>query len=78
MLVRLFGIVAIVVHFLGGIDNGTVTGAAAQITRNCIVDLLARWFLRRFVQREQGHDEARRAEPALRAMAVHQRPLDRV
>ena len=49
MVVRLFGVVAIVVHSLGGIDNGAVTGAAAQITGNCIVDLLARWFLRRFV-----------------------------
>ena len=67
------------VGVLGGIDDGAVAGAAAQVARQGVVDFLAFRAVRLvFVEREQRHRKARRAEAALRTVPVHQRLLYRV
>jgi hypothetical protein len=63
---------------VGGVDDGLVTGAAAQVARQRVGDLgTAR--LRQGVHKPgQAHDDARRAEAALAAVAVHHGLLHRV
>ena len=65
-------------HALGGVDDRPVAGAAAQVAGQRVVDGLARRRVRALVEPEQAHREARRAEAALRGMALDQRLLHRV
>src|SRR5947207_956643 len=78
MLVLRAGCIAVLVHPASGIDDRTITGAAAEIARERVVDVAARWPVRRLVQREQRHHKAGCAKAALRAMAVDERLLDRM
>ena len=63
-----------------GVDDRAVAGAAAQVAGDPVVHGRAgdRLAARVVEQREQRHDEARRAEAALRAMEVDHRLLHRM
>ncbi len=61
-----------------GLDDGPVSGAAAQIARQGTEYLFAVGRVAIQIQGEQRHDEAGRAESALRAMMIHQRLLYRM
>ena len=69
-------------HAQGGFDDRPVAGAAAQVAGERLVDLVAARQARPsglvLVERPQGHHEARRAEAALRAVAIDHRLLDGV
>ncbi len=78
VLVPVFAVAAVLVHLHARVDDRPVTRAAAQIAGQRIADLGARRRLARLVQCEERHDEARRAEAALRAMAVDEGLLDRM
>ena len=69
-------------HALAGIEDGPVTGAAAQVARQVVGQLLAGGLgagvLVMLVGRPERHHEARRAEAALRAVALDHRLLHRV
>ena len=56
----------------GGIRNGAVAGAAAEIARQPVVDLRTVRLMSGVVEREQAHHESRGAEPALRAVMLDQ------
>ena len=62
-------------HRLGGGGDRAIAGAAAEIAGERIVDPVAVRLARLLVEREQRHHEARRAEAALRAMAIDHRLL---
>jgi hypothetical protein len=67
-------------HLLAGIQDRPVAGAAAQVARQVVGDLLAgggRLAVPRAAGRQR-HHEARRAEAALRAVAGHHRLLRRM
>ena len=68
------------VHARGGVHDGPVAGAAAQVARQRVLRLLARdgGTGALVVQREQAHHEAGSAETALRAVAFDHRALRRV
>ena len=69
-------------HALPGLEDGAVAGAAAQVARQVVGQLLARGpragLLVLLVGGGQGHHEARGAEAALRAVAVDHGLLHRV
>ncbi len=69
-------------HALAGIEDRPVAGAAAQVARQVVGQLLPGGLgaagLVVLVGRPQRHHEAGRAEAALRAVAVDHRLLDRV
>jgi hypothetical protein len=58
-----------------GIDDRAVAGTAAQVSGEPVGHRLAVGDLARLIEREQAHDEARRAEAALRAVIVDHRLL---
>ena len=60
---------------LGGIEDRPVAGAAAEVAGERLVGLGRIGAGAVLLQGEQRHDETRRAEPALRAMAVDHRLL---
>ncbi len=65
----------------GGFEDRSVAGAAAEVAGQGFVGLVRIVFIDRagvLLQGEQAHDEARRAEAALRAVAVDHRLLDAV
>ena len=78
VLVPVFAVAAVLVHLHARVDDRPVARAAAQIAGQRVADLGARRRLARLVQREERHDEARRAEAALRAVAVDEGLLDRM
>ena len=62
-----------------GVDDRPVAGAAAEIAGDPVIDLVARHLaFGRLVHGEQRHDEARRAEAALRGVACDHLLLDRM
>ena len=61
------------------VDDRPIAGAAAQISRQHIVDLVAgRAAMIVVIVREQAHHDAGRAEAALRAVQTRHRFLDRM
>ena len=60
------------------VDYRAITGATAEIARQCVFNLCARRMGVGFVQCEQGHHESRSAESALRAMLLHHGLLHRM
>jgi hypothetical protein len=69
-------------HALAGVEDRPVAGAATQVARDLVGQLLTRRLLSfadvALVARGERHHEARCAEAALRAVAVDHRPLHRV
>ncbi len=62
-----------------GIDDRPIAGAAAEIAGDHVVDLVARHrTIGRLVEREDRHDETRRAEAALRSVVLDHRQLHRM
>ncbi len=73
----------VLVHGVGRCDDGPVPGAAAEVAGQRVIDIAPARPVdgverRVFVEREQGHDEARRAESALGPVRLHERALHRV
>ena len=66
------------IHGMGGADDRFIAGAAAEIPGQRVVDPLPIRPLLVQVERQQRHDETRRAESALRAVAIDHRLLNRV
>ena len=64
-----------VIHGVGGIDDRSITGAATEVSRECVVDVAPRWAFIGFVQSEKRHHEARGTKPALRTVAIDHRLL---
>ncbi len=62
-------------HRLGGGGDRSIAGTAAQVAGERVVDPVAVRLARFLIQREQRHHEARRAEAALRSVAIHHRLL---
>src|SRR5919106_926979 len=69
-------VIAQLVHAARGVDDGAVAGAAAEITGKHVEDPLSARRRLRMIEREQGHHEAGRAEPALRAVGFDHGLLD--
>ena len=63
---------------LHGAHDVLVAGAAAQVAFQAVADLLGRGIGRVLQQFVGGEDHPRRAEPALQAVLVPERFLDRV
>ena len=62
----------------GGVNDGFVTGASAQIAAERIGDVQTLGLGLDLHQVDQAHHDARGTKPALRAVAVHHRLLHRV
>src|SRR5713226_7196843 len=69
-------------HFLGrvlhGLDDIHVTGAAAQVARDCLADFLLARVLVALEERAGGHQHARGAETALQAVLLGEALLHRM
>src|SRR5690606_16807379 len=62
----------------GGTDNWLIAGAAAKVALQRCLDLLVARVRRTHPQRIKRHHETRSAEPALRAVEIHDRLLHRM
>ncbi len=62
----------------GRIDDGAIARAAAEIAGDLVDDVLPRRRLAGMIEREERHDESRRAEAALRTVQVDHRLLHRM
>ena len=69
------GVRAHAAHDLGGPHDRRIAGAAAEIALQRLLDLVLRRPRRRQPEAVERHDEARRAEAALRAVLVDERLL---
>src|ERR1700682_5068785 len=65
-------------HAAPGLDDGAVAGAAAQVSRQRMDDRVASGLRAGYIEREERHHEAGRAEAALRGMTVDHRLLHRM
>ena len=75
---RIVGGIAIVGHMLGRPEDRGIAGAAAEIALQRLGDFGPARHGIAHVERIERHDDAGRAEAALRAMVVEHRLLDRV
>ena len=71
-------VIRILVHASRRGQDRSITRAAAQIARQGVTHGVIAGIAVGLVKREERHDETRRTEAALRAVALHQRPLHRV
>src|SRR4051812_28571171 len=62
---------------LASLDDVPIAGASAEVTAERLEHLLARMATRLRVERGEGHQDSRGAEPALEAVLRPERVLDR-